>query len=196
MSVEDSEDRPLVIAKLLDLGIAHFQDENTRLRILLRAVTTLDPLVRKYFPQWVVQDEAMILEIMRKIRDNRDDLRDAEAIEVADRVLILVEGRAVAEESIGQLRERLKCASPLRVYVERPGPAHIAAALEAGALEAELNCNALLVTAPQEQRFEILVRLARVSPLHRFETEKPVLEDIYLRYVQASRDQEIPDATL
>ncbi len=73
--------------RLLDLAVNHFQDENIRLRVLLRAVTTLDPLVQRYFPQWVVQDEAMILEIMRKIRDNRDDLRDAEAVEIADRVL-------------------------------------------------------------------------------------------------------------
>lgn len=73
--------------RLLDFSIDHFQKDNTRLRVLLRAVTTLDPLVRKYFPQWVVQDEAMILELMRKIRDNRDDLRDDEAVEIANRVL-------------------------------------------------------------------------------------------------------------
>lgn len=87
VSYRVSDDDRQNYLRMLDLGIAHFQDENTRLRILLRAVTTLDPLVRKYFPQWVVQDEAMILEIMRKIRDNRDDLRDAEAVEVADRVM-------------------------------------------------------------------------------------------------------------
>ncbi len=73
--------------RLVDLGINHYQDENVRLRVLLRAVTTLDPLVQKYFPQWVIQDEAMILEVMRKIRDNRDDLRDSEALVIADRVL-------------------------------------------------------------------------------------------------------------
>jgi hypothetical protein len=80
------DDRPNYL-KLLNMAITHYQDENVRLRVLLRAVTTLDPLVSRYFPQWLVQDEAMILEIMRKIRDNRDDLRDNDAIEVADRVL-------------------------------------------------------------------------------------------------------------
>ncbi len=73
--------------RLLDIAINHYQDENVRLRILLRAVTTLDPLVQKYFPQWVVQDEPTILEVMRKVRDNRDDLRDAEAVSIAERVL-------------------------------------------------------------------------------------------------------------
>ncbi len=73
--------------RLIDIAVNHYQDENTRLKILLRAVTTLDPLVQKYFPQWIVQDEAMILEIMRKVRDNRDDLRDAEAVEIAERIL-------------------------------------------------------------------------------------------------------------
>jgi hypothetical protein len=73
--------------RLLDIAINHYRDENDRLRILLRALTSLDPLVNKYFPQWIIQDEPTILEIMRKVRDNRDDLRDEEAVRVAERVL-------------------------------------------------------------------------------------------------------------
>lgn len=87
VSYRPSEDDRQNYYRLLDLAIDHYQDENTRLKILLRAVTTLDPLVQKYFPQWIVQDEAMILEIMRKVRDNRDDLLDAEAVVIAERVL-------------------------------------------------------------------------------------------------------------
>lgn len=73
--------------ELLDLGITQFQNENARLRVLVRAISTLDPLIQKYFPQWIVMDEAMILEIMRKVRDNRDDMGDDDAVLIADRVL-------------------------------------------------------------------------------------------------------------
>ena len=73
--------------ELLDIGITQFQNENVRLRVLVRAITTLDPLIQKYFPQWIVMDEAMVLEVMRKVRDNRDDLRDDEAVLIADRIL-------------------------------------------------------------------------------------------------------------
>jgi hypothetical protein len=82
-----SEDDRQNYLRLLDIAIDHYKDENDRLRILLRALTTLDPLVAKYFPQWIIQDEPMILEVMRKVRDNRDDLLDAEAVSVAERVL-------------------------------------------------------------------------------------------------------------
>ncbi len=73
--------------ELLDIGLDQFQSENTRLTVLLRAITTLDPLVQAYFPQWIVTDQAVILDIMRKIRDNRDDMSDADAVGIADRVL-------------------------------------------------------------------------------------------------------------
>jgi hypothetical protein len=82
-----SEDDRQNYLRLLDIAIDHYKDENDRLRILLRALTTLDPLVAKYFPQWVIQDEPMILEVMRKVRDNRDDLLDADAVDIAERVL-------------------------------------------------------------------------------------------------------------
>jgi hypothetical protein len=104
--------------KLLDMGTNHYQDENTRLKIILRAITTLDPLVSKYFPQWIVQDEAMILEIMRKVRDNRDDLRDAEAIEVADRLLSgkarmrIVQSPRDPDNLIGILIEKARSKNP------------------------------------------------------------------------------------
>jgi hypothetical protein len=82
----DAADRENFV-HFLDLALVHYRDENSRLRILMRAVTTLDPLVQRYFPQWIIQDEPIILETMRKIRDNRDDLTDAEALVIAERVL-------------------------------------------------------------------------------------------------------------
>ena len=83
-----SEDDRQNYLRLLDIAIDHYKDENDRLRVLLRALTTLDPLVDKYFPQWIIQDEPMILEVMRKVRDNRDDLLDADAVGIAERVLM------------------------------------------------------------------------------------------------------------
>ncbi len=87
VSFKASEDDRQNYLRLLDIAIDHYKDENDRLRILLRALTTLDPLVAKYFPQWIIQDEPMILEVMRKVRDNRDDLLDADAVDIAERVL-------------------------------------------------------------------------------------------------------------
>ena len=83
-----SEDDRQNYLRLLDIAIDHYKDENDRLIVLLRALTTLDPLVDKYFPQWIIQDEPMILEVMRKVRDNRDDLLDADAVDIAERVLM------------------------------------------------------------------------------------------------------------
>ena len=114
VSYRPSDDDRQNYLKLLDMGTNHYQDENTRLKIILRAITTLDPLVSKYFPQWIIQDEAMILEIMRKIRDNRDDLRDSEAIEVADRLLSgkarmrIVQSPRDSENLIGILIEKAR----------------------------------------------------------------------------------------
>ena len=88
VSFRPSEDDRQNYLRLLDIAIDHYKDENDRLRVLLRALTTLDPLVDKYFPQWIIQDEPMILEVMRKVRDNRDDLLDAEAVDIAERVLV------------------------------------------------------------------------------------------------------------
>ncbi len=81
----DDDRQPFL--RFLDIAIAHYQEENVRLRIILRALTNLDPLVQKYFPQWIVQDEPMILEVMRKIRDNRDDMSDGDAVLIVDRIL-------------------------------------------------------------------------------------------------------------
>lgn len=96
-----SEDDRQNYLRLLDIAIDYYKDENDRLRILLRALTTLDPLVAKYFPQWVIQDEPTILEVMRKVRDNRDDLLDADAVDIAERVLT---GKAHARDPESQGR--------------------------------------------------------------------------------------------
>jgi ABC-type multidrug transport system ATPase subunit len=107
-----------------------------------------------------------------------------DVMELADRVVVMVAGRAVLEESRGELRERLGRFAVLRVDVGEPGPAHVEAALAAGASRAELNSRAVIVTAPAERRFAILQRLAELGTVHHFETEKPSLERVYVEYVE------------
>lgn len=111
----------------------------------------------------------------------------SDAVELADRVVILVGGRPVAEEALPALRARLSRAARLRVDVGSPGEAHRVAALAAGASDVRLNHSSLIVTAPQDRRLPVLERLAALGPVRHFETEKPAVEDIYLDYVRGDR---------
>jgi ABC-type multidrug transport system ATPase subunit len=106
--------------------------------------------------------------------------------ELADRVVVLVGGRLAVAESIGELRRRLRRFSVLRVEVGPTDERHVAAAMAAGAERAALNGRSIVVTAPEERRYEILRRLAEVGPVANFATEEPSLEHIYLDYVRTS----------
>lgn len=103
--------------------------------------------------------------------------------EVADRVVVLVAGKAVVEESITELRARLRRYSVLRVDVGEPGPRHRQAALAAGAEGAEVDGRALVVQAAEERRLDVLDGLRAVGPVRSFVTEEPSLERVYLEYV-------------
>ncbi|MCC7477184.1 ABC transporter ATP-binding protein [bacterium] len=111
-------------------------------------------------------------------------LGDVEAL--ADRVLVLVAGKVVARESIADLRLRLSRFARLLVDVGKAEDKHRSAALSSGAVDVQLNCCNILVTAPVENRLQILDSLSRVGSIRHFETEKPALEDIYLDYVRQS----------
>ncbi|HEY3452557.1 MAG TPA: ABC transporter ATP-binding protein [Myxococcales bacterium] len=115
----------------------------------------------------------------------------ADAEQLADRVVVLVDGRVAADEPIGRLRERLLRRALLRVAVDGPCQAHLEAARAGGASEARLNCSDVLVTAPAEQRLEILRRLAEVGPVRGLRTEEPSLESVYLDFVQGGSDAEV-----
>ena len=106
--------------------------------------------------------------------------------ELADRVVVLVGGRPVVAESIGELRARLRRYSVLRVDVGATSEEHVAAALAAGAERAARNGRSIVVTAPEERRWEILRRLAEVGAVANFATEEPSLEQIYLDYVRTA----------
>jgi ABC-type multidrug transport system ATPase subunit len=102
----------------------------------------------------------------------------------ADRVVVLVGGKLVAEENVSQLRADLRQFAQLRVDVGEPTEEHIKVAMECGATEARLNHRALIITAPVEQRYAILKRLGEMGTVYHFDTEEPSIEHIYLKYVR------------
>lgn len=104
--------------------------------------------------------------------------------EFADKVVVLVGGKLVAEENVSQLRADLRQFALLRVDVGRPTEEHVKVAMECGATEARLNHRAVIITAPVEQRYPILKRLGELGTVNHFDTEEPSIEHIYLKYVR------------
>jgi Cu-processing system ATP-binding protein len=147
------------------------------LLLLDEPTANLDPDASLHFrrlaKQWRSEGRALLL--------STHVLADVE--ELADRVIVLVEGQVAAVQTIGELRLRLNRYARLRVDVGEPAEAHRRAALEGGALDVEMNCSAIRISAPIEKRVAILERLSAVGTVNYFETEKPALEDLYLEYV-------------
>ena len=148
------------------------------LMLLDEPTANLDPEAALHFRQlakdWRANGRSLLL--------STHVLTDVE--ELADKVVVLVAGRKVAEESIGQLKSRLSRWARLRVDVGQPTELHCNAALACGATAAQLNSHAVLVTAPIERRMAILERLREIGEVYRFDTQQPSLEDIYIEYVR------------
>ncbi|MCB1216875.1 MAG: ABC transporter ATP-binding protein [Planctomycetales bacterium] len=113
-------------------------------------------------------------------------LADVEAL--ASRVIVLVDGAPVADEPVARLRSRLSRTARLRINVGNPQPAHVEAALAAGALDASLNCQSVLVTGCGTERMEILDRFRSIGPVLDFDTERPTLEDVYVQYLKGAEE--------
>lgn len=153
-----------------------------RLMLLDEPTGSLDPeaalRLRRQARRW--RDEGRALLFSTHVLDDVEEL--------ADRVVLLVDGRVVAEKTVKQLFAEMRKLTVLRLDVEQPTEAHVAAALEGGASQARLNEHAIIVTAPVERRVEILDRVKRLGPVRHFETENPSIEHVYLSYLREDPD--------
>ncbi len=166
----------------LSLAIANLAPVG--LMILDEPTASLDPKavlrLRRQALRWREEGRAILF--------STHVLSDAE--ELADRVVVLMNGKVVRDEDVARLRADLRQSSLLRVDVGSPTPEHEQAALEAGATEVRVNSTALVITAPVERRYEILARLGRIGEIRHFETEEPSIERIYMEYTRGAADEE------
>jgi ABC-type multidrug transport system ATPase subunit len=151
---------------------------SVHLMILDEPTANLDPeaaiRLRELATRWQEEGRAILL--------STHVLTDVE--ELAHKVVVLVGGQPVAEENVAKLRADLRRYALLRVNVGEPTEAHVNAALECGASNAELNSHSIVITAPVERRYPILKRLGELGPVHHFDTEEPSIEQIYMKYVR------------
>jgi ABC-type multidrug transport system ATPase subunit len=105
--------------------------------------------------------------------------------QLANRVAILVGGKLAAIESFESLREGRMRTSRMRVILENPSERCAEAARLAGAENATLEGDSLLITSRPEARLEILNAIESAGcGIARFATEELSLEDVYLSYTR------------
>ena len=154
-----------------------------KLMLLDEPTASLDPLaalrLRRLASRW--RDEGRALLFSTHVLSDVEDL--------ADKVVVLVDGKAVRTRDVAQLRADLRQSALLRVDVGRPTAAHEHAALDCGASRVRLNSSALIISAPVERRYAILDRLRELGEINHFETEEPSIEQIYMEYVQGPEEQ-------
>jgi ABC-type multidrug transport system ATPase subunit len=174
---EDRRVSQLSGGTLQRLAVAVASAGNPELMLLDEPTASLDPeaalSLHNIAGEWRSQGRALlfsthVLAVVEKL---------------ADRVLILVEGRRAALETVSRLREEVSKAALLRVEVARPTSEYVRVALERGASDARLNCHSLVITAPAEKRYHILEGLRLLGPINRFDTEEPSVESVYLKHV-------------
>jgi len=113
----------------------------------------------------------------------------AEVERIADRVLILDEGRQAALESVTELRSRQAHATRLAIVVERDSGRALAALAARGLRGEALSSERLLVDAANGQPLAALEALRNDGVAVRsFEIHRPTLEEMFLAVVRRGRD--------
>jgi ABC-type multidrug transport system ATPase subunit len=109
----------------------------------------------------------------------------AEVEQLADRVAILVGGKLAAVESMERLRWGLAHSCRMGLSLTNPDQRLVDAAIVAGAEQAELQGDSLVVFSRPEDRLNILRAIESTGgKIVSFSTQQPSLEDIYLRYMR------------
>jgi len=113
----------------------------------------------------------------------------SEVERVADRVLILVEGRCGALERLDDLRARQAGATRLEIELSEPSPRAAEVVARLGLSFERAGDRTLTVEALDGRALEVLeaMRLAGV-PVHSFELQRPTLEEIFLKVVRGGSD--------
>jgi ABC-type multidrug transport system ATPase subunit len=113
----------------------------------------------------------------------------SEVERVADRVLILVDGRAAALEPLNELRARQSRAGRLRITLEGPTAPALATLARAGlGVEGETP-ERITVAATNGQSLAALEALRGAGiAVKTFELERPTLEETFLSVVRGGRD--------
>lgn len=106
---------------------------------------------------------------------------------LADRVAILIGGKLIAVESVGALRNGQANGSRLRLLLLNPDERYVRIARDAGASEATLQKDTLILSSRAEDRRSILRAVEDAGAvIGRFSTEEPSLEEIYWRHIHES----------
>ncbi len=112
----------------------------------------------------------------------------ADVEQLADRVGIFVAGRLASVQSVDGLREALNRRSKMRLDVRPLGCREVEIVRAAGAREASIERDRLVVACRPEQRMAILQALETAGvQIVEFATEDPSLEDFYLSYLRQSQ---------
>jgi len=110
----------------------------------------------------------------------------ADAEQIAHRVAIIVGGRLAAVEPVEDLQRNLLERVVLRVTLTNAEEEFAEVALRAGAREARLEGVTLLITSSAHSRLRILRAIEEAGGnIERFATDEPLIEEFYLRYVNA-----------
>ncbi len=114
-----------------------------------------------------------------------------EVEQLADRVGVLVGGKLVGVESVGNLRQARLAHSRLVLVLRNPEARFTEVCLACGAREAQLAGQSLSVRCKPEDCLPIMRAVENAGGvIERFSTEEPSLEDVYLGYV----DEKSPSA--